>query len=185
MKSFPRLVRSVLSDMLSLYSELGQGPVSKATTALRTRLLKLVEASGVEISHASHTANNTGGAKKKKGAEQEEESVHEFAEELERLCLKDGDVEQSKRAIRVLSSMARSEVSNKTEKSSPKKRGADSEEASSVETISRIMTSLASSKHLKVDNKRLLAVLHVLREVAKNFPDIFKPHAQKVIFCCI
>lgn len=177
MKTFPRLVRPVLSDMLKLYGELGRGSGSKTSTNLRTRLLMLIEASGAEISNASYTSPGKG--KKKKSADEEESAQELLIEELERLCLKDGDVEQAKNAIRVLSSLAKKcSDSDKSSPQSPVEASAD--ESPAFETLTRIVSTLSSSKHLKVENKRLLVALHVLREVAKSFPGVFESHSQKV-----
>jgi hypothetical protein len=173
MRNFPRLVHVVLSDILKLYAELGRGSASNATTTLRTRLLKLAEMSGAEVAKANWSKGN-------KAKAVDETSASEFTADMERVLFKDGNVQEAKHAVRLLSRMVQKTSSSPDSVSSSPSSGGKSKNPTSMETVERVAATIASPKQLKVENKRLLVFLHGLREVAKNFSEVFQNHALKV-----
>lgn len=202
MKSFPRLVHVVLNDILDLYTQTGSSKTN-AANLLRTRLLKVVQVTGNEVNNASFSNNaddsilnesfSLSSLSQTQSALEsglDEHSVSTFSNELERLCLREGNPKQAKNAVSVLAALATraavpTTTSAKKTKSGGKSKSSAAQAESSTnsnidEAIARVVSALSSSKHLKSDNKRILAVLHALRQVAKSFPTLFAPHAQKV-----
>jgi len=221
-RSFPRLVHSCLGDVFELYGALdaanrsqsrssassSSSACGRASSSLRTRLLKVVEAAGIEAGSAVASAAGGGGGGLSGGSssssEGHEEQAADFAGELERLCNRDGSPDQAKLAVRVLAALmpAPAQVAAAAATAVTQRKGesrasfASRQEAAAAAALAsaagstakgsqaqapaRVIAALASGKTLAVEGKRVVAALKGLREAAKRFPDAFRPHAAKV-----
>lgn len=208
LRYFPKIMRKVFGEVLEVFNELDSGSSSssrsgssaKSDACLKTRLLKVLEAAGVEImprglshSSSSSSSSNLNG------------EAGNFTSELERLCTRDGSADQAKLAVRIMASLhKRAEDTNSSANASkarapprgkkPKKESSgrmslsdDSDEEEDDDhngvanaSLHRVVKSLTAARCLSVNNKRLVAALKALREAVRLFPDEFVGAAAKV-----